>query len=164
MKQRGFTLIELMITVAIVGILAAVAIPSYVEYIKRTRQEDAKVCAASILTAETEYFTEYKKYKDALDDSSIKSTLGVACVDNDGIKGYYDFTTACEDGTKCIKVTVTAGITAKATGYNAYSIDSDGVKKTNSVDDGWSDQIFVVGYIKAPIGAFIVFNTVIPSA
>ena len=41
MKNRGFTLIEVMIVVAVIGILAAVAYPSYVEYTKKTRRAEA---------------------------------------------------------------------------------------------------------------------------
>jgi type IV pilus assembly protein PilA len=55
-KQQGFTLIELMIVVAIIGILAAVALPAYQDYTKRAHVSEGINLAASAKTAVTEYY------------------------------------------------------------------------------------------------------------
>jgi prepilin-type N-terminal cleavage/methylation domain-containing protein len=60
--QQGITLIELMIAVAIVAILAAVAIPAFTGYVKRSRLAEAGTNIQGILEAEQAYFTRFQRY------------------------------------------------------------------------------------------------------
>ena len=62
MKKRGFTLIELMIVVAIIGILAAIAIPDFLKFQAKARQSEAKTNLASIATSEIAYFAEHNNW------------------------------------------------------------------------------------------------------
>lgn len=55
--QKGFTLIELMIVVAIIGILAAIAIPAYTDYTARAKVSEAVVALASAKASVSEYYT-----------------------------------------------------------------------------------------------------------
>jgi type IV pilus assembly protein PilA len=61
-SQKGFTLIELMIVVAIIGILAAIAIPNFLRYQAQSRQAEAKTNLGGIFVAETSYYGEQSRY------------------------------------------------------------------------------------------------------
>jgi type IV pilus assembly protein PilA len=61
-NKKGFTLIELMIVVAIIGILAAIAIPNFLKFQAKSKQSEAKTNLKAIYTAETGYYGENNAY------------------------------------------------------------------------------------------------------
>lgn len=71
--NKGFTLIELMIVIAILGIIATIALPAYVGYIKTARMSEASNSLAALRLAEEEYFLENNTYFDGTDTATVES-------------------------------------------------------------------------------------------
>jgi len=82
LRQKGFTLVELMVVVIIVGILASVAVPIYRANIKKAMASEGAALLGSVLTAQRIYFAEHNTY------TTDGNSLGVDTIGNKYFTNY----------------------------------------------------------------------------
>ena len=134
--SQGFTLIELMIVVAIIGILAAIAIPNFMTYQAKARQSEAKVGLGGIFTSATAYFAENNTYA-----AASQAAVGYSPSGSPKYNFWYggfSFTPAGSSGT-CASTAPSSPIgTATATNFTAAAtgnIDGDATCDEWTMDD-----------------------------
>lgn len=86
-RSGGFTLIELMIVVAVIGILAAIAYPSYEEHVRKARRADAQTALLELAQFMERHYTANGKYLTA---ANAAPTLPFSEAPKDGTGKYYD--------------------------------------------------------------------------
>lgn len=127
-RQAAFTLIELMIVVAIVGILAAVAYPSYLDYIAKARRGDA----VSVLMENAQWMERYFTQNNSYLNGAANPVLPILEAPKDGTAKYYDITFSGTNTqtTYTLVATPKGGMASDACG--AFTLTEAGVKGTSS--------------------------------
>jgi type IV pilus assembly protein PilE len=128
-RERGFTLIEMMIAVALVAILAAIAMPNYNNYVRRGQLSEAFTSLSDMRAKMEQYYQDNKFYGAAANSTTCPTLSGYSAFP---VAGKY-FTVSCAGGaapsqTYVITATGSGGLT---TGFN-YTINQIGTKATTS--------------------------------
>ena len=115
-KQKGFTLIEMMIVVGIIGILAAIAIPQYTDYVMRSRIPDATSGLAAKRVRLEQYFQDNRTYAGAPD-----------CNNDTATSPFFDF--VCDGTEDADSFSLTASGKGQMAGF-AFTINQSGARSS----------------------------------
>jgi type IV pilus assembly protein PilE len=128
--QNGFSLIELMIVVAIIGILATIALPAYNEYVLRSKLTEAFSELAMMRVKLEQHYQDTRTYAGACAAGTVAPLP----------TGTKYFTYTCPTlSANAFEVRAT-GIAAQGTGGFTYTIDQANAKVTVAVPTGWTSQ------------------------
>jgi type IV pilus assembly protein PilE len=132
--QKGFTLVELMIVVAIIGILAAIVMPAYQDYVKRAHAAAATSTLADMRVRMEQYFQDNHSYSGA--DTVVPSLCGAPVAAN---TTFFDYDCSNGPGTNYYTITATG---AKIMAGFEYTIDENNSK--TSVAFGKANACWVI--------------------
>ncbi len=130
-KQQigGFTLIELMIVVAIIGILSSIAFPAYQDYVARAKITEATSGLADLRVKLEQYFQDNRTYVGYVDGDCKPA------ISSDS------FTFACESAANTFKITATG---KAAAGMSGYSYNINHLNQKNSTVPGGSGACWIM--------------------
>lgn len=120
-NHRGFTLLELMIVVAVIGILASIALPSYQEYLKKARRSAAQSHMMDVAQRQQQYLIDARSYATTFSALSVETPADVS--------SYYTVEIEASDGPPpSFTVTATPKTGTPQAGDATLTIDNAGAK------------------------------------
>lgn len=127
--SKGFTLIELMVVVAIIGILAAIAIPSYQDSTRRANRADAQITLSRLSTLQERYYFRTNQYTG--DFSDLLSGLADNTTSITSDDGYYTVALTATNSSWSMTATATG---AQANDTECYKLTLTNLGSKTSVD------------------------------
>lgn len=125
--QNGFTLVELMIVVVIVGILASIGIPAYGNYVLRGKLTEASTELAGMRVKLEQYYQDNRTYVGGCAAGTVAPLPS----------GTTYFTYACPILTASTFTVTATGVDTEGTGNFIYTIDQSNAKKTTDAPADW---------------------------
>ena len=124
-RQSGFTLLELMIVVAVIALLSAIAVPSYTQYVVRSKLTEAFSALASAQSSAEQFWSNNRSYV------LFNTATGFPAATT-------NFTyNLSNQSNSTFTITATGVATSPVTGF-AFTIDQNGNKATTAVPTGWT--------------------------
>ena len=134
---RGFTLIEVMITVAVIAIIAAVALPAYFDYITRSRLVEARSNLADMRTRMEQYFLDNRAYP----NDCIASASGAPPAGKIYLPGNAKFFSYACTTLSANAYTITATDTFSPSGHFIYTVNEANLRRTTGAPSGWGGTL-----------------------
>jgi type IV pilus assembly protein PilE len=131
--ERGFTLIEMMVVVAVIAILTAIAVPAYQNYVIKAKIPDATSNLATYRVRMEQYFQDNGKYT----SSAGAPNCGVQWPQSD----YFNYTCTATSDTAYLITATGPGSKGAAMNNFSYTIDSNNAKQTTSAALGWTAAV-----------------------
>ena len=137
-RAFGFTLIELMIVVAIISILAMIGIPSYDKYVIRSKRAAAKAFMLTIASRQEQYLLDARQYASNIDNGTIAPGGQLNMTVPPEVIHHYTFSLdpACSTTPPCTTYTIKATAIGKQTTDGWLRLDNLG-QKTSEYADKW---------------------------
>lgn len=133
-RARGFTLIELLATVVIIGILAAIAYPSYEGYLKKARRSEAQQLIAAVANREAQYLLDSRMYTNVIGATGLNAnTERWTCTPSGApttcSNSYYDITVTVDNAATPPTFTATAAAKSTQASDGNLTITQAGTKE-----------------------------------
>jgi type IV pilus assembly protein PilE len=128
-QQRGFTLIELMITIAIIAILAAIALPAYNDYTQRAKLTEAFSALSDFRVRMEQFYQDNRRY-----DGAGLNGCGVAAPNSK----YFTFLCAPSLAPSQTYTITATGLANEGLTNFVYTLNENNVRATTTLGTGWS--------------------------